>query len=52
MLGVLDFPSEAYEQGIALGNKLLIKDKRGYGFNIEDNFLEFYQKSRLLEFYV
>lgn len=42
-LGVLDFPSEAYEQGIALGNKLLIKDKRGYGFNIEDDFLEFYQ---------
>jgi DNA processing protein len=42
-LGVLDFPSEAYEQEIALGNKLLIKDKRGYGFNIEDNIFEFYK---------
>lgn len=42
-IGVLDFPPKAYEQGIALGNKLLIKEKRGYAFNIDDNLKEFYQ---------
>ena len=42
-LGVLDFPAEAYEQGIALGNKLLIKDKRGYAFNLDDDLFSFYQ---------
>ena len=42
-LGVLDFPSEAYEQGIALGNRMLIKEKRGYAFNLDDNLISFYQ---------
>ena len=42
-IGVLDFPTEAYEQGIALGNKMLIKDKRGHAFNLEDDLVSFYQ---------
>ena len=42
-IGVLDFPVEAYEQGIALGNKLLIKEKRGYALNLNDDLITFYQ---------
>ena len=48
-IGVLDFPPEAYEQGVALGNKLLIKEKRGYAFNIDDNLKEFYQSIKIDE---
>ena len=42
-IGVLDFPAEAYEQGIALGNRLLIKEKRGYALNLNDDLITFYQ---------
>jgi len=42
-LGVLDFPKEAYDQGIALGNKLLIEGKRGYAINLDDNIVSFFQ---------
>ena len=42
-IGVLDFPVEAYEQGIALGNKLLIKEKRGYALNLNDDLITFYE---------
>ncbi|MDB2388266.1 DNA-protecting protein DprA [Alphaproteobacteria bacterium] len=42
-LGILDYPPEAYEQGIALGNRTLIKEKRGYRFNLDENVTSFFK---------
>ena len=37
----LDFPEDAYDQGIASGNKMLIKERRAVSYSLEDNFNDF-----------